>query len=261
MRSNQRSAYCALFKASADALKMLAKDKRFIGTDLPGFTGVLHTWGRQLQYHPHIHYIVPGGGLDKKRAQWISSRKNFYVPVKALSRIFQAKFKNLMKEYKIINQIDPQVWKTDWNVNAKPIKNAEASLKYLTPYIFRVAISDKRIVAVVDRKVTFTYLKKDSNRPRKITLDAFEFIRRFLQHVLPTGFMKVRHYGFMNANCAIHINALKKMIMVQIESFVLIFKDKTELKIKRPVPRCSSCNGRLLYLFSLIPGKPYRAPG
>ena len=97
-RSHQEAAYGALFAASAGAIKKMAKDPRFIGADLPGFTAVLHTWGRQIQFHPHIHYIVPGGGLSKDRSEWLASRADFYLPVKALSPIFRAKFKEQMNK-------------------------------------------------------------------------------------------------------------------------------------------------------------------
>ncbi len=110
IRSHQRPAYQAMFHASAMALKRLAHDERFLGTNLPGFTDVLHTWGRQLQYHPHIHSIVPGGGLSKDRAVWLPSRANFFVPVKALSPIYRAMFKEDMRQAGLLEQIDPQVW-------------------------------------------------------------------------------------------------------------------------------------------------------
>ncbi|MFQ5904639.1 MAG: transposase zinc-binding domain-containing protein, partial [Candidatus Binatia bacterium] len=144
IRSHQRVCYDALFKASSEALKLLAKDERFIGTDLPGFTGILHTWGRQLQYHPHIHYIVPGGGLSKDRSSWLPSRADFYVPVQALSPIYRAKFKAEMKKAGLLDQIDPKVWEVDWIVNSQAVGNGSSSLKYLAPYVFKVAISNSR---------------------------------------------------------------------------------------------------------------------
>jgi hypothetical protein len=107
IRSHQRHAYHALFQASATALKRLAHDERFVGTDLPGFTGVLHTWGRQLQYHPHIHDMVPGGGLAKDRTGWLPSRANFFVPVKALAPIYRALFKEAMQHAGLLEHIDP----------------------------------------------------------------------------------------------------------------------------------------------------------
>ncbi|MFC1524745.1 transposase [Thermodesulfobacteriota bacterium] len=255
-RANQQATYGAMFKASSESIKALVKDPRFVGTDLPGFTGVLHTWGRQLPYHPHIHYIIPAGGLSSDRRKWIPARNSFYLPVRALSKIFRAKFKAEMQRLRLIDHIDPLVWDAEWIVNCQAVGNPEASLKYLAPYIFRVAISDNRILAVQDRKVTFFYRKSGSRRLRKISLNVMDFISRFLQHVLPAGFMKVRHYGFMNANCAVTIRDLRQMVVVCIRDLTLLLSDEPE----QPTPTtwqgpfCSGCGGRLVYLFSIIPG-------
>jgi hypothetical protein len=215
IRSRQRLAYQAMFKASSYALKWRAQDERFLGTHLPGFTGILHTWGRQLQYHPHIHYIVPGGGLSNDRAAWLPSRANFFVPVKALSPVSRAVFKHEMAIAGLLDRINPQVWTIPWNVHSQVNPNGATSLQYLAPYVFKVAISNSRIVSLQDRTVPFTYSKPGSARPRTTHLDAVEFIRRFLQHVLPEGFMKVRHFGFMNTRCAISIDTLRLMILTR----------------------------------------------
>jgi len=259
-RTNQRAVYGAMFKASSESIKILLKDPRFVGADLTGFTGVLHTWGRMMPYHPHIHYIVPAGGLSADRKKWRAARNGFYLPVRALSKIYKAKFKTEMKRLNLIDQIDPGVWTIDWVVDCKTVGSPEASLKYLAPYVFRVAISDNRIVAVENRKVTFRYRKTGSRRMRKVTLDVMDFISRFLQHVLPAGFMKVRHFGFMNANCAVSIHALRNMVIACLKDLTLLLSDK----VQRPIadkwrgPFCSTCGGKLVYLFSVIPGSPCR---
>jgi Putative transposase/Transposase zinc-binding domain len=213
IRSHQRCAYHAMFTASAAALKRLAQEQRFSGTPFPGFTGVLHTWGRQLQYHPHIHYIVPGGGLSADRTTWLPSRANFYVPVKALSPIYRALFKAEMRQAGLLEYIDPQVWTIPWNIHSQANHHGHSAFTYLAPYVFKVAISNSRIVSLKDRTVTFTYRKVDSTRLRTAHLDGMEFLRRFLQHVLPEGFMKVRHFGFMHASSAIHTNTIRQMIV------------------------------------------------
>lgn len=223
---------------------------------MPGFTGVLHTWGRLLQYHPHIHFIVPGGGLTKDRAKWLPARNSFYLPVRALSKIYRAKFKAEMEAHGLADKADPAAWELEWNVNCQAVGDSEASLKYLAPYVFRVAISDSRIVAVNGRQVSFSYRKKGSNRPRKTTLDVLEFMRRFLQHVLPAGFMKVRHYGFMSANCAVSISRLRIMVLASIEGVVADLSGMTSRAAppEKPKPRCKTCGGALLYLYGLFPG-------
>src|SRR5438093_3068022 len=190
IRSHQRLAYQALFQASATALKRLAQDERFIGTDLPGFTGVLHTWGRQLQYHPHIHYIVPGGGLSRDRSAWLPSSANFFVPVNALSPIYPAIFKADIHQAGLLDHIDPQVWSIPWNVHSQARHHGHSAFTYLAPYVFKVAISNHRLVSLTGRTVTFTSRKVGSARLRTAQLDVIEFIRRFLQHVLPHGFMQ-----------------------------------------------------------------------
>jgi hypothetical protein len=235
IRSHQRLAYQALFKASFQALKRLAKDERFIGTDLPGFTGILHTWGRQLQYHPHLHYIVPGGGLSKDRSEWLPSRVNFFVPVKALSPIYRAIFKDNMRQAGLLEQIEPQVWNISWNVHSQATPHAHSAFTYLAPYVFRVAISNRRLISLKDRIVTFPYRKPRSARPRTIHLDVIEFIRRFLQHVLPDGFMKVRHFGFLQASCAIPTNTICRMIL---QAYPSAFKPT---RIVHPQPLLASC--------------------
>ena len=259
-RANQQEAYAAMFKSSSEAIKALVKDPRFVGTELPGFTGVLHTWGRMLPYHPHIHYIVPAGGLSTDRKKWIEARNSFYLPVRALSKIYRAKFKAEMEKRGLIDQIKPGVWAAEWIVNCQAVGNPEASLKYLAPYVFRVAISDNRIVSVKDRKVTFSYRKSGSRRLRKATLDVMEFVSRFLQHVLPAGFMKVRHYGFMNASCAVTISTLRQMIVACLKDISLLISDEKKLTAA-PIPKgpyCSDCGGKLVYLFSFIPGSTCR---
>jgi hypothetical protein len=216
-----------MFNASSLALKRLAKDERFIGTDLPGFTGVLPTWGRQLQYHPHIHYIVPGGGLSKDRTTWRLSRATFFVPVKALSPIYRAIFKEAMRHAGLLESLAPQVWNIPWNVHSQANPQSHTAFTYLAPYVFRVAISHSCLVALKDRTVTFTYRQPGSARLRTTALDVIEFIRRFLQHVLPEGFMKVRHFGFLHASCAISTDTLRRLI---------VQAHPTHFKLTRSVP-------------------------
>jgi hypothetical protein len=213
IRSHQRLASQALLQASATALKRLATDERFIGTDLPGFPGGLHTWGRQLQYHPHLHSMVPGGGLSKDRTTWRPSRANFFVPVKALSPIYRALFKEEMRHAGLLEHIAPQVWTIPWNVHSQANHHGHSAFTSLAPYVFRVAISNQRIVSLTDRTVPFTSRKVGSARPRTTTLDALEFLRRFLQHVLPDGFVQVRHFGLLHASCAIPRATIRLMIV------------------------------------------------
>src|SRR5712691_5038096 len=213
IRSPQRLAYHAMFHASSLALKRLATDERFIGTDLPGCTGVLPTWGRQLPYHPHIHDIVPGGGLSADRTTWLPSRANVFVPVNALSPIYRAIFKEDMHQTGLLDHIDPQVWSIPWNVHRQARHHGHPAFTSLAPYVFKVAISNHRLVSLTGRTVTVTSRKVGSARLRTAHLDVMEFLRRFLQHVLPDGFMKVRHFGFLHASCALPLATIRLMIV------------------------------------------------
>ena len=235
IRSHQRLAYHAMFHASSLALKRLATDERFIGTDLPGFTGVLHTWGRQRQYHPPIHSIVPGGGLAADRTTWLPSRAHCFVPVKALSPIYRAMFKDDMRHAGLLEHIDPQVWTIPWNVHSQANHHGHSAFTSLAPSVCKVAISNRRIVGLKDRTVPFTSRKVGRARPRTTQLDAIEFLRRFLQHVFPDGFLKVRHFGFLHASCALPL-APVRLMMVQAHP-----SDKPPPQRKPPPPRVARC--------------------
>lgn len=241
-RSNQRKAYTALFAASAQTLKAFAADDKFIGGDLPGFFGVLHTWGRTMQYHPHIHYVVPGGALSKADGKWHPSRLDFFAPVKAMSKVFRAKLKDQLRAAGLLNAIDPSVWGKPFNVNSQTVTNSHQSIKYLAPYVFKVAISDGRIVRLNNRIVVFRYKKPKSRRWRIMTLDVMEFIRRFLQHVLPTGFMKIRYYGFMGSGSSVSLDQIRSLIELAFGFDVKVSESKP-----KPVhrPTCPECGGSL----------------
>jgi hypothetical protein len=244
----QRLGYGALFEASSEAIKKLVRDSRFVGGDQAGFFGVLHTWGRQLQYHPHIHYVVPGGALSSEDGAWHASSPGFFLPVKALSRIFRAKFRDRMRKARLLAQIPTEVWQQEWNVNCQAVPNAEASVRYLAPYVFKVAIADHRILKVEDGRVSFSYQKPGSARRRTLTLDALEFIRRFLTHVLPCGFMKVRYYGFLSPTARVALQELKAK--VELAHGFAVTAPEVELP-SWPQPVCQVCGGRLRFHRSL----------
>lgn len=197
-RSNQRQIYNLLFRTSAAALQQLAHDPRFVGGQM-GCLGVLQTWTGDLTYHPHVHYLVPGGGLSADGQTWRRARNAFLVHVKPLSRLFRAKFRAALQQAGLLQQVPPQVWRQEWVVHCQPVGTGQAALKYLAPYVFRVALSNRRILKLQNGQVTFRYRDRATRRWKTRTLPAEEFIRRFLQHVLPKGFQKVRYYGFFSA--------------------------------------------------------------
>lgn len=258
-RSHQRSVYKALFDCAAEALSTLEADRRFVGCKVSGFFGVLHTWTRQLAYHPHVHFIIPGGGLSADRSRWVAARGDFLVHVKALSRLFRGKMKAALKQAGLLEGVPSAVWTQEWVVHCKAAGDGRHCLKYLGAYVFRVAISDARIESYDGKAVTFKYQKVGSSRWRRMTLDAFEFIRRYLQHVLPHGFMKVRHYGFCSHNFSIPIQRIRELICVLYETLREMLPALTPPKKKKPL-RCPCCKKPMHWLHFIPPGRRLPVP-
>ena len=211
-RSHQKIVYAALFSCAHEALRTLAKDKRFVGSSRIGYLAALHTWGSMLQYHPHIHLVIPGGAVSKDGKQWLLSRQDLFVHTKPLAHIFKAKFRDAMKKNNIFHIIDPSVWKHQWVVDSQPVGEGQNSLRYLARYVFRVAISNNRIKSIENNSITFLYKDRQRKTWKTMELKPMEFIRRFLQHVLPEGFMKIRHYGFLSPNSPFSIEKLRELI-------------------------------------------------
>jgi len=244
-RRNARAVYAALFKASSEAIRALAADKRFFGDAQPGFFGVLHTWDRTLGYHPHVHYVVPGGAVSADGNSWLPSGPAFFLPVKALSIVFRGKFREELRKAGLLTEVDPSVWRRHWVVNSQAVGDGRTSLKYLATYVFRVAISDHRIISCDDGQVTFSYRRSGTNRWRRMTLDPMEFIRRFLQHVLPRGLQKVRHYGFLGPQSPLSIEAVRWLVTLHNgEQFELLAKTIADTPVL-PARRCEDCGGQL----------------
>jgi len=197
MRSNQSKLYSILIQAASEMLMKLALDPKYVGGKL-AILAVLHTWTRAMEFHPHVHMLVPAGGLDKD-GNWRTTRKKWLVPVKALSKLFRARFIKLAKKA-LPDEIFPQeVWKKEWVVYCKPpLTNSKKVLRYLGRYVHRIAIANSRIESMDNGKVTFRYQESATGKLKKMTLSGKEFLRRYLQHVLPQGFHKVRYYGLLS---------------------------------------------------------------
>ena len=211
VRSHQKDCYGLLFRASSNSLKMLTADPRHLGAQ-PGMLGVLHTWGRNLSYHTHVHYLVPGGGIDKN-GKWVwTPYKDFFLPVQALSSIFRAKFRDGMKALGLYDAVPREVWKKDWVVHCEPAGQGPEAIRYLSRYIYRVAITNNRIVSLRDDKVTFRYQPVGTKDWKYMTLPVLVFMARFLQHVLPKGFCKVRYYGFLHQRCTEKLNSIREQL-------------------------------------------------
>jgi len=213
---NKRVVYRILFRSVSETLLRIAADPKHLGAQI-GFLAVLHTWGQNLMHHPHVHCVVSGGGLSPERSRWIPCRKAFFVSVRVLSRLFRGLFLYYLREAFEAGKLkfsgtlqelnDRQTFKTllkncrkiEWVVYSKPPFGGPGQvLDYLGRYTHRVAISNHRLVSLKDAKVTFRWRDyKDGNKQKQMTLDAHEFIRRFLLHVLPHGIVRIRHYGFL----------------------------------------------------------------
>jgi hypothetical protein len=226
--------YDLLFKVTAETLRTIAADPKHLGANL-GFTAVLHTWGSAMTHHPHLHCIVPGGGLSPGGDRWIPCKRGFFLPVRVLSRLFRRLFlEHLIAAYErlefydklkpltendIFTQYLAPLRQTEWVVYAKrPFSGPEAVLSYLSRYTHRIAISNSRLVACDDRGVTFKwkdYRNKERARHKTMTLAVDEFIRRFLIHVLPRGFHRIRHFGlFANHVRSDNLQRLREMLAV-----------------------------------------------
>jgi hypothetical protein len=253
-RSHPRVVYDALFDEAAASLRTLEADRRFVGCKVAGFFGVLHTWGRQLQYHPHVHFVIPGGGLSPGRDRWVTASGHFLVHVRALSRLFRGKMKATLRRAGLLALVPPEVWGQEWVVHCKPVGDGRHIMKYLGAYVFRVAISEARIAAYDGEFVTFKYQKVGSSKWRKLTVSAGEFIRRFLQHVLPAGFMKVRHFGFLSPNFGVPIQKIRELICVLYELLRQIPPPVDPPAKPKPL-RCRNCS-TLMRWVRFIPPPP-----
>jgi len=254
---NQKLIYALLFRASAEAAQKLAQDPRYIGGQI-GLVGVLHTWTRDLFYHPHVHYLAPGGGLGLD-GQWLSARNHFFLPVKALSSLFRAAFRRVLQKTALFEQIPAQVWRKDWVVHCKPVGNGQAALKYLAPYIHRVAISNRRLISVEHRgsietsQVTFQYRASDTGHLKLCTLSVESFLQRFLQHVLPHAFVKVRYYGFFGASLRSRLNSLQQRLASNHpQQSDETRPDTTQIEPKQKI-LCPTCGQPMIFQRNLLP--------
>jgi hypothetical protein len=281
---NKRLVYAILFRAASQTLITIAKDPKHFGADI-GFLTVLHTWGQNLLHHPHLHCVVPGGGISSDGQNWMGAKQDFFLPVRVLSRLFRGKFLAYLQEAydngrlrfygRLKGLSNKTCWKKwlgklysqEWVVYAKPpFGGPEQVLKYLARYTHRVAISNRRLVSLEDGKITFRWKDySQGNRPRTMTLDALEFIRRLLLHVLPSGFMHIRYYGiFANGHRRKKLAVVRKLLADK-QSAPLDANDTSSMPTHLPggdddFQRCPVCKqGRLLRVETIQPSIRARA--
>ena len=263
-RSHQAKIYGILMQAAAKSLLKLARDPRFVGGSL-GILCVLHTWSRTLDYHPHVHCLVPAGGVSQDH-RWLPAKKSFLVPVRALSKIFKAIFRDQLEALLPSVSIPTRIWKKRWNVFCKSaVQGSDTVLSYLARYVHRVAIANSRILDISKGHVTFTYQDSSSNRWHTMTLQANEFIRRFLQHVLPKGFHKIRYYGFWAPPARQILHRLQLILSVSYSTHQQA-QDTNPTPELSPsldstllLPKCPYCHEPALILLQILP-RPKRAP-
>lgn len=276
---NQKEIYTILFQAASETLLELGRSPKYLGAQL-GITALLHSWGQNLMFHPHLHCIVPSGGLSLDGKRWISSRKKFFIPVKVLSAKFKGKFLSYLqnafysKTLKFIGEISEvstadvfqnfieKLRKKDWIVYCKPpFKSAAYVLQYLGRYTHKVAISNNRIQFIENGLVTFKWRDyKDSNKEKYMTITAEEFIRRFLIHVLPDKFVKIRHYGILcNRNKSTKLEQCKKftgakVINKSMKAHKLNIKELMLKLTGRDINKCPCCsNGFMIRIKKVNP--------
>jgi hypothetical protein len=279
--TNKAALYDLLFRTAADTLLTIAADPKHLGAKL-GLTAVLHSWGSAMTHHPHVHMIVTGGGLSADGAAWVASRPNFLVPVRVLSRLFRRRFLDgltalhgqrrlaffgdharLADASRFARWLAPLRTKP-WVVYAKPpFAGPESVLAYLARYTHRVAIADSRLTALDDRGVTFNYkdYRRDGHaRHRTMTLAPDEFIRRFLLHVLPKGFHRIRHYGlFASATREANLARARELLAVPAPE-VLATPDDEDDTAHDHRPPCPCCGGHMVIVERFEPGNEPRGP-
>ena len=271
---NKAIVYALLFEAAAETLKTIAADPKHLGAEI-GATMVLHSWGQTLTHHPHVHCIVPGGGLAPDGKTWIACRPGFFLPVRVLSRLYRRLFLDRLQaahragKLRFFNELaplaDPAAFdmhiaplrRIEWIVYAKrPFAGPEQVLAYLSRYTHRIAISNRRLVALDDSQVAFTWRDYTRGRAQKIMrLDAHEFLRRFLLHVLPNGFQRIRHYGFLaNGHRRAKLAAIRSVLAVSPPSITKAVDETstTEDPGELSVP-CPCCGGTMT-IIEVLPG-------
>ncbi len=275
---NKAAVYGILFKAAAETLIAIAADPRHLGARI-GLTAVLHTWGSALTHHPHVHCIVPGGGISPDGERWISCRPGFFLPVRVLSRLFRrlflekltaaheagnlrffGKLRHLTDDKNFAGHLRP-LRKIEWVVYAKrPFAGPEAVLAYLSRYTHRVAISNSRLISFDNRGVTFTwknYREKGRERYKTMTLATNEFIRRFLIHVLPQGFHRIRHYGLFANGGRTENLALARQLLAMPPPETRTHDADEPSALALP---CPHCGGPMIVIETFERGYAPRAP-
>jgi hypothetical protein len=241
---NQRTFFDALFKASSEAISELASDHRHLGGEI-GMTGVLHTNSRRLDLHPHIHYIVPAGALNRRKKLWKRKGGEFLLPHNPLSRLFKGKMLALLKERGIA--FPGELHSMKWNIDFNDAGSGEHAVEYLARYLYRGVICEKSIIGNEGGKVTFQYQDSDTKLMETRTLPGEDFLMLVLQHVLPKGFRRAREYGFLHGNAAKTLKLLQLILQAQVPF---------EKEPGRPAFKCPKCGRKMQVVACRIRSRP-----
>ncbi|HEY3622978.1 MAG TPA: IS91 family transposase [Roseiarcus sp.] len=280
---NKAIVYDLLFRTAAETLITIAVDPKHLGARI-GLTAVLHTWGSALTHHPHVHVIVPGGGLSPDGSTWIACKPGFFLPVRVLSRLFRRLFLGglaalhetghltffgdlaPLADQRAFDAALAPLRRSEWVVFAKrPFAGPQAVLAYLSRYTHRVAISNSRLIALDKAGVTFKwkdYRIKGRDRLKTMTLDAAEFIRRFLLHVLPSGFHRIRHYGLFAGTVRARNIERARQLLAAAQGLAPKRDDEADSETETPssARRCPCCGGRMIIVETFEGARPARPP-
>ena len=274
IRSHLRIALDLFFAVSSKALHDLAANPRRLGAQL-GMLGVLHTWARSLIFHPHIHYLIPGGGLSPDGRTWVAARKNFLLHHQALGAHVRTLFKQrLLKEHPaLFAQVPTPVWKHPWNVGAQAAGSGENALRYLSRYVFKTATANRKVKVLPEGKVLWTYRESKTRQFTSIKLDSLQFLSRFLQHVLPPHFARVRSFGWFQPAAKVRLNrvrALLRQAPVLTQAQKKTWNPPPSIAAAAPSPQpvlptvctpwCGRCRQPMTLMASWKPGQPLPGP-
>jgi hypothetical protein len=280
---NKAAVYDLVFRTAADTLTAIAADPKHLGARI-GLTAVLHTWGSAMTHHPHVHVIVPGGGLSPGGSRWIACKPGFFLPVRVLSRLFRRLFLDRLAALHAAGRLAffgdlaplsakdafdaalAPLRRSDWFVYAKrPFAGPQAVLAYLAGYTHRVAISNSRLIALDEKGVTFKwkdYRIKGCDQLKTMTLDAAEFIRRFLLHVLPSGFHRIRHYGLFTSPVRAQNIERVRQLLAAAHSAPQCPRAEADSEAENipPTRRCPCCGGRMIIIETFERPRPAQSP-
>jgi hypothetical protein len=249
VRAHQDVCYRALFDCGSRTIVELASGKRFVGTRRMGFFGALHTWGRDFTvYNPHVHFVVPGGGVSEDGSKWQQCPANFLLVEKAASKVFRAKFRDAVRDAGLEHEFlaaDPHAWTEPWAMDVEPVGDGRGALKYLAPYVHRIAISNNRVESMDETHVVYRYTPSGKQFSKRRRVTGQEFLRGFLQHVLPPNFHRVRYYGFLHSHSSLSMEYVRMLVWFYLGwNYVLARRVDAEPPAKRPLV-CSHCGGEL----------------